>query len=94
MFLIQHLTHYFTRYYLLAATAGIIILGFIGSASVLFITAEHPSFMGWAGLFFTVMETMRFLAFFLAQYPKKRVIESFISGVIVQLIILILVLLN
>jgi hypothetical protein len=51
MFLIQHLTHYFTRYYLLAATASIIILGFIGSANVLFITAEHPSFMGWAGLF-------------------------------------------
>ncbi|MEN8813009.1 MAG: hypothetical protein ABF277_06845 [Candidatus Arcticimaribacter sp.] len=94
MFLIQHLTHYFTRYYLLAATASIIILGFIGSANVLFITAMNPSIIGWVGLFFTVMATMRFLAFFLAQYPKKRVIESFISGVIVQLIILILVLLN
>ena len=94
MFLIQHLAHYFTRYYLLAATASIIILGFIGSANVLFITAMNPSFIGWVGLFFTVMATMRFLAFFLAQYPKKRVIESFISGVIVQLIILILVLLN
>lgn len=94
MFLIQHLTNYFTRYYLLAATASIIILGFIGSTNVLFITAMNPSFIGWVGLFFTVMATMRFLAFFLAQYPKKRVIESFISGVIVQLIILILVLLN
>lgn len=94
MFFINRLSRYFTRYYLLAATASIIILGFIGSANVLFITANNPSFMGWVGLFFTVMATMRFLAFFLAQYPLKRVVEAFVTGVIVQLVILVLVFLN
>ena len=94
MFFINRLSRYFTRYYLLAATASIIILGFIGSANVLFITANNPSFMGWVGLFFTVMATMRFLAFFLAQYPLKREVEAFVTGVIVQLVILVLVFLN
>ena len=94
MFFINRLSRYFTRYYLLAATASIIILGFIGSANVLFITAKNPSFIGWVGLFFTVMTTMRFLAFFLAQYPLKRVVEAFVTGVIVQLVILVLVFLN
>ena len=94
MFFINRLSRYFTRYYLLAATASIIILGFIGSANVLFITANNPSFMGWVGLFFTVMATMRFLAFFRAQYPLKRVVEAFVTGVIVQLVILVLVFLN
>ena len=51
MFFINRLFHYFTRYYLLAATASIIILGFIGSANVLFLTAMNPSFWGWVGLF-------------------------------------------
>ena len=94
MFFINRLFHYFSRYYLLAATASIIILGFIGSANVLFITANNPSFLGWIGLFFTVMATMRFLAFFLAQYPLRRVVEAFVTGVILQLIILLLVFLN
>ena len=94
MFFINRLSYYFTRYYLLAATASIIILGFIGSANILFITAKKPSFLGWIGLFFTVMATMRFLAFFLAQYPRRRVVEAFITGVILQLIILILIFLN
>lgn len=94
MFFINRLFHYFSRYYLLAATASIIILGFIGSANVLFITANNPSFLGWIGLFFTVMATMRILAFFLAQYPLRRVVEAFDTGVILQLIILVLVFLN
>lgn len=94
MFLIQRLSHYFNRYYLLAATASIIILGFIDSANVLFITAKYPSFIGWLGIFLTVMVTMRFLAFFLAQYSRKRVMESFITGVVLQLIILVFAFLN
>ncbi|MGB0366748.1 MAG: hypothetical protein ACPGC8_03830 [Flavobacteriaceae bacterium] len=94
MYFINRLSHYFSRYYLLAATASIIILGFIGSANVLFITAKNPSFLGWVGLFLTVMATMRFLAFFLAQYPRGRVVEAFVTGVIIQLIILVLVSLN
>lgn len=94
MFFINRLSYFFTRYYLLAATASIIILGFIGSANVLFITAKNPSFLGWIGLFFTVMATIRFLAFFLAQYPRRRVVEAFVTGVILQLIILILIFLN
>ena len=94
MFFINRLSYYFTRYYFLAATASIIILGFIGSANVLFITAKNPSFLGWIGLFFTVMATMRFLAFFLAQYPRRRVVEAFDTGVILQLIILILIFFN
>ena len=52
MFFINRLSYYFTRYYLLAATASIIILGFIGSANVLFLNAINPSFWGWVGLFF------------------------------------------
>ena len=94
MLLIDLISRFFSRYYLLAATASIIILGFIGSANVLLITAMNPTFMGWIGLFLTIMATMRFLAFFLAQYPRKRVIEAFITGVIVQLMILLLVFLN
>ena len=94
MYFIQRLSYYFSRYYLLAATASIIILGFMGSVNVLLITAKNPSLMEWIGLFLTLMASMRFLAFFLAQYPRKRVIESFISGVIVQLVIFILVFLN
>ena len=94
MFFINRLSYFFTRYYLLAATASIIILGFIGLANVLFITAKNPSFLGWIGLFFTVMATIRFLAFFLAQYPRRRVVEAFVTGVILQLIILILIFLN
>ena len=93
MFFINRLSYYFTRYYLLAATASIIILGFIGFANVLFLTAMNPSFWGWVGLFFTVT-TMRFLAFFLTQYPRIRVVEAFVTGVILQLIILILIFLN
>ena len=50
MFFINRLSYYFTRYYLLAATASIIILGFIGSANVLFLNAINPSF--WGGLDF------------------------------------------
>ena len=94
MFFIKRLSYYFTRYYLLAAIASIIILGFIGSANFLFITAKNPSFLGWIDLYFTVMATMRFLAFFLAQYPRRRVVEAFVTGVILQLIILILIFLN
>ena len=82
MFFIKRLSYYFTRYYLLATIASIIILGFIGSANVLFITAKNPSFLGWIGLYFTVMATMRFLAFFLAQYPRRRVVEAFLLQVL------------
>ena len=82
------------HYYLLATTASIIILGFIGSVNVLLITQDKPVFMGWVGLLITIMATMRFLAFFLAQFPRKRIVESFISGVISQLVILIVILLN
>ena len=94
MFLLKRLSYYFKHYYLLAATAGIIILCFLGSVNVMLITQEKPVFMGWVGLLFTIIATMRFLAFFLAQYPRKRIIESLISGVILQLVILIIVLLN
>jgi hypothetical protein len=44
MFFINRLSNYFTRYYLLAATASIITLGFIVSQNVLFLTAMNPSF--------------------------------------------------
>lgn len=94
MFFINRLSYYFTRYYLLAAIASIIILGFIGSANVLFITAKNPPFLEWIGLFFTVMATMPFLTFFLVQYPRRRVVEALVAGIILQLIILILIFLN
>ena len=94
MFFINRLSYYFSRYYLLAATASIIILGFIGSANVLFITAKNPPFLEWIGLFFTVVATMRFLAFFLVQYPRRRVVEALVAGIILQLIVLILIFLN
>ena len=94
MFLLKKISNYFAHYYLLATTASIIILGFIGSVNVLLITQDKPVFMGWVGLLITIMATMRFLAFFLAQFPRKRIVESFISGVILQLVILILILLN
>ncbi len=94
MFLFNQFYQYFIKNYLLASTAGIIILGAIGSANVLLITAMNPSFIGWVGLFLSVIATMRFLAFFLAQFPPKRVIEAFVSGVIIQLIILVLIFLN
>jgi hypothetical protein len=37
---------------------------------------------------------MRFMAFFLAQYPKNRIFESFLSGIVIQLIILLVLALN
>lgn len=94
MFLFTHFHTYFIKNYRLVSTASILVLGVIGSANVLLITAMNPSLMWWIGLLLSVMETMHFLVFFLAQFPPKRVIASFISGVIIQLIILVLIFLN
>ncbi len=94
MFLFTHFHTYFIKNYLLVSTASILVLGAIGSANVLLITAMNPSLMWWIGLLLSVMVTMHFLVFFLAQFPPKRVIASFISGVIIQLIILVLIFLN
>lgn len=94
MNLIKRLERVFQTYFLLASTAGIIILGFIGSINVFFITANDPLFWGWTGLFITVLATMRFLAFFLAQSPLYRLVEAFVSGLLIQVLITIIIFMN
>ena len=94
MFLFERLAQVFYSYYLLATSAGLILLGFVGSINVLIITDTTPSFLGWLGLMVSVMATMRFLALFLAQYPRRRVAEAFLSGMVVELFILAFLLVN
>ena len=77
MFFINRLFHYFTRYYLLAATASIIILGFIGSANVLFLTAMNPSFWGWVGLFFYSDSHHAFFSLIFGTISTKTSFRSF-----------------
>ena len=94
MFLFERLAQVFYSYYLLATSAGLILLGFVGSINVLIITATTSSFLRWLGLMVSVMATMRFLALFLAQYPRRRVAEAFFSGMVVELFILAFLLVN
>ena len=94
MFLFERLAQVFYSYYLLATSAGLILLGFVVSINVLIITATTPIFLGWLGLMVSVMATMRFLALFLAQYPRRRVAEAFFSGMVVELFILAFLLVN
>ena len=94
MFLISTVEKIFHTYFLLAATAGLIILGFLGSVNVLYLTSTPPSFWGWLGLFFTVMVTMRFLAFFLAQYPKRKLAEAFVTGILLEFLVLLFIFVN
>ena len=94
MFLFERLAQVFYSYYLLATSAGLILLGFVVSINVLIITATTPIFLGWLCLMVSVMATMRFLALFLAQYPRRRVAEAFLSGMVVELFILAFLLVN
>ena len=94
MFLFERLAQVFYSYYLLATSAGLILLGFVVSINVLIITATTPIFLGWLCLMVSVMATMRFLALFLAQYPRRRVAEAFFSGMVVELFILAFLLVN
>ena len=91
MNLIKRLERIFQTYFLLASTAGIIILGFIGSINVFFITANDPLFWGWTGLFITVLATMRFWLFF-STVPLYRLVEAFVSGLLIQVLIMIIIL--
>ena len=94
MFLISPLERIFHIYYLMAATTSLILLSFLGSINVLFLTAGQPSFWGWLGLFFTVMATMRFLALFLALYPKRKLAEAFVTGILLEFLVLLFVFVN
>lgn len=84
----------YVQYYLLAASASILLVGFFGSINVLLIAMEPVTFLGMLGLLLTITATMRFLAFFLAQFPKNRIFESFVSGIVIQLLILMILSLN
>ncbi len=84
----------YRKHFLLAATATIIIIGFVGYVNIFLITM-HKMNLGWMLImFFTVMATMRFLAFFLARFPLPRIFEAAVSGLLIQLIILLLIGLN
>ena len=84
----------YLQYFLLAATASIIVVAFLASVNVLLITMRPMSFFGMLELLFSTIGMMRFMAFFLAQYPKNRIFESFLSGIVIQLIILLVLALN
>lgn len=84
----------YIQYFLLSATASIIVVAFLASVNVLFLTMRPLTFFGMTGLLFTTIGMMRFLAFFLAQYPKNRIFESFLSGIVIQLLVLVLLVLN
>ena len=94
MILISTIEKIFQTYYLMAASAGLIVLSFLGSVNVLYLTSTPPSFWGWLGLFFTVMATMRFLAFFLAQYPKRKLAEAFVTGILLEFLVLLFIFVN
>ena len=84
----------YLQYFILAATASIIVVAFLASVNVLLITMRTMSFFGMLGLLFSTIGMMRFMAFFLAQYPKNLIFESFLSGIVIQLIILLVLALN
>ena len=84
----------YLQYFLLAATASIIVVAFLASVNVLLITMRPMSFFGMLELLFSTIGMMRFMAFFLAQYPKNRIFESFLSGIVIQLKILLVLALN
>ena len=84
----------YLQYFLLAATASIIVVAFLASVNVLLITMRPMSFFGMLRLLFSTIGMMCFMAFFLAQYAKNRIFESFLSGIVIQLIILLVLALN
>ena len=84
----------YLQYFLLAATASIIVVAFLASVNVLLINMRPMSFFGMLRLLFSTIGMMRFMAFFLAQYPKNRIFEFFLSGIVIQLIILLVLALN
>jgi len=94
MTLEQQFRRVYLQYFLLAATASIILLGFIESVNVLVVTARPFSLWSFFALLLTIVATMRFLAFFLAQYPPRRVYMSFLSGMIIQAIVFVLLCVN
>ena len=94
MTLEQQFRRIYLQHFLLATTASIILLGFIGSVNVLVVTARPFTLGGFFALLLTVVATMRFLAFFLAQYPPQRVYLSFLTGMIVQAIVFVLLWMN
>lgn len=84
----------YRRHYLLAATATIIIIGFVGTINILLISMHKMNFGWMCIMLITVIATMRFLAFFLACYPISRVFEAALSGLLIQFVILLLMGLN
>ena len=78
----------------MAASSGLIILGILGSVNIMNLTSIQSSFWGWQGLFLTVMATMRFMAFFLAQYPKRKLAEAFVTGILLEFLVLLFIFMN
>lgn len=86
--------HLYRTHFLLATTASLIIIGFVGSVNVFLISMHPPSFYWMTLLFITVMATMRFLAVFLARFPIPRIFEAALTGVLIQIFLLIFIHLN
>ena len=80
MFLISTVEKIFHTYFLLAATAGLIVLGFLGSVNVLYLTSTPPSFWGWLGLFFYRDGYHAVFGFFLGAIPKAQTCRGFCYG--------------
>lgn len=79
----------YTTHFLLAATLSIILIGFFGSINILLITMLPINFWWWIAMVLEVFATMRFLALFIAKFPVHRVFEAFITGLSIQLLVLI-----
>lgn len=79
----------YTTHFLLVATLSIILIGFFGSINILLITMLPINFWWWVVMVLAVFATMRFLALFIAKFPVHRVFEAFVTGISIQLLVLI-----
>ena len=83
----------YTSHLLLAATLSIILIGFFGSINILLITMLPITFWWWIAMVLALFATMRFLALFIAKFPVHRIFEAFVTGIIIQLSLLVIQLL-
>ncbi|MGB1971539.1 MAG: hypothetical protein ACPHSE_03495 [Flavobacteriaceae bacterium] len=80
--------------YLLAAISSLVIIIFVTLINVYYITSQKLNLLWMLILIVALFSPLRFLTSFLAQFPFKRVFESFITGMLIEVLILLLFLLN
>lgn len=87
MKILRTIRHLFRIHFLLASTATLIFIAFLGSVNIYFISMHSPNLYWMTLLLIALMATMRFLALFLARFPVSRIFEAAITGVLIQIIL-------